>query len=604
MDKTPNAGSLRARSTLNSPQDANASTRETNPPDEHRQPSLHGQSPRTDTRDAWSAGDGSGAQPADPTDRAEDFVIHLRRVVPASPLAAPSGSASAIQSVSSSSGGLPATPSASVASSVSLSASAELNNCTARDTPHLFDSGKEAGGKLPAPLPDNRVFASDLGQKTLATANAILDKQALLSPVRLGELLVAVESKGGKLKLEGDKVTRILRDGLTIRDFHPLAGGKPFNLNIIENATQPFMDHHLATGDLERLRKAVWKDWLKVTAEGRQIAGKGPERGNQAEDEARNQVIKPVIDMICGEPRSLANSKLPKPIKELLLSIDRNIIHWFTESGSGDMQILFDARRNALIAFLSTRSLGYVWLGRLISEVRHDAGMTKSATQLIQYLNSQVAKHLDDFLLDIMRSQSDQPPKVAKYLELKAGNRTLKSRLGQPRSDDQGSAASSWDQVLSPRKLAPRAVGREAKKKEMDVKLERAKYADHLAACAGLDQLDHGCYQYIKDRLLKVSQRGFDNVRKDPVRFALEYARAFYAEHTLSDSDKPAQVAKAIQGLNRADHPDLFLTVSGDESRPDEQDAGPIPSSGQPKAKDTDSDDSLVDSVDEDSPSQ
>ncbi len=557
MDKMTDSSALRSGVGPTTPPDPKNSTQGSKGGSAPRQPQpdLREHLPRTmparpDPQTYGGSPDpGSGA-----------FVLRVRRTVPLSPRSQPSSAAPGVQTGSIPlSGGAPS--SASGTGPVG-NADAGLNNCSAPDVP-------EARVRpLPANLPDSRVFAADLGPKILSMANAALGQHAVLSPESVGELLVAVECKGGKLGLEGDRVRRIFREGLTIHDFQPLSSEKPLKLNLIETVSKPFMQRHLVTEDLESLRRSVWKVWLKVAPDDSVGSQGGPSAEVLAQ---RDEAIRPVIDMICGTPPSFSNSQLPAHLKRLLLSIDKNIIQWFEKNGSGQMKDLFSARRSALIVFLSTRSLGYVWLEKLVEENRHDLALCQSATQMIQHLNSHVATRIDDFLLDVMRSQLNQPPAVANYAKLLTGERTLKVKPGLPASSPDGDVGSSWDRMLSPRALARPSEGKAARDRDVEGRLARAKYADELARCVGLVQLDYGCYQHIKQKLVELGQRGFDNVRRDPVRYVLKYAAEFYASaDTSSSGGVRQQVEKAIGSLTPGKHPQLFLSTR-DEDAPSEE---------------------------------
>ncbi len=486
----------------------------------------------------------------------EDFVIRIRRVVPMSPR-------SSAPDPSMSNGRL--IPAMSVASS-SSSGSADLNNCTAPDAPRRRESRPlDKGGRIEAQRTDDRVHATDLGSNVLSIANAGMDHSAVLSPDSLGLILVAVQSKDGKLKLEGDRIKHLLRGALKIHGFEPSSGGSAVDLNVVTTMSEPFMRYHLGTPEIDRVLETVWAAWLKAP---------------------NDEALKPAIDLICGEQRSLKSSGLTEPMKRLLLSIDRNVILWFQKNGTGKPAHLFSARKNALVAFLSTRSIAYVWMNKLVEKTRGKPELKHELTALIQQLNSYIAKQAGGFLHDVLLSQQDQPNSARRYIEVLDGGHTLKSKPSLPVNNSSSSTGSSWERLLSPRGLQASNAERATKEKETRQRLVQAKFADALAVAIGLDKLDPACGLHMKEKFSTMARRGFDNVLKNPVAYALKFVDEFYElPKNRSKAELSRKVAEAIGQLNPATHPALFAG-SSDES------------SG------SDNSDSKIDSVDDDSSSQ
>lgn len=522
---------------------------------------------------------------------AENFILRIKRTVPASPRGSAPG------------------PDCATAPSARSSAPADsgLNNCTAPDLPPtararpLDDSRTLAKARQ-----DDRVYASDLSDKMLAIANAGLGQGATVKAASLGALLVAVDSKGGKLKLEGDRITRILRGGLKIQDFQPASGAKACELNIVETLLQPFMRLHLGGAEMDHLRKTVWKAWQEAERAGSPKASVKDSAYDPQRDPF-DKAIQPVMEFICGPQRTLGSSTLPKAVKDLLLAIDMNIIGWFQSNGTGKESDLFRARLSALIGFLSTRSLGFVWLEKLSAETSADPSAASAATRLIQYLNSHVASQIDDFLRDIIRSQESQPVATRRYLGLVTGDLKLQSKLSSaafgPASS--GTDETSWSRLLSPRGLSRQVEGRQAKEKQMKDKLERANYADQFARQIGLDELDYACFQYLKEKLITMPRRAFDNVKSDPAKYAMKYVEEFYSSSAKTRAAKSAvsaEVKAAIAKISRDRHPDLFSSSSDEDEGSHEETSSSAPQTPRIQASrsDSDSSDSKIDSVDDD----
>ncbi len=445
-----------------------------------------------------------------------------------------------------------------------------LNNCVAPDSPA---KNKEAERKevktRAAPLAHDYAVFEDLPESAVSIVNAGIQRGALLKPEALGGLVVAVDSRGGKLKLADDRINRILRGGLSIRGFVPKSsnGKDKRDVNVLTEMVLPFMNQHLIFEGLETLRKGIWKDYVRLLKQ--QPKESRSDNGSKFDPmkEAVKPVIKPLIDFICGENFSLQSSRLPDQMKRLLLSIDKNVIKWFGKNGTGDHKDLYDARRSALIAFLSTRSIGFLWINRLQAENKtEDYG---KINRLMQYVNSTIAKDIDIFLNEIIVNQPDQPERALVYAKVMA--KAAQQRKDADADDLSNTDAPSWGAMLSPRDLSNRGDGIVRARKKEDVRegLERAKYGDDLATATGLDRLDPAFKAYLKSRFNTMSRRGFDNVRMDPVAYVLRYHGKFYS---LPENEPKVQsglsttVIKAIEGLNAKEHPHLFVSRSDDDS--------------------------------------
>lgn len=389
-------------------------------------------------------------------------------------------------------------------------------------------------------MKDNRVFAKDLSPKILSSIAATFQAEARLAPGKLGELLVAVESKGGKNKLEGDAIQRILRGALQVREFSLPSGGSSHDVNVIKHICEPFMFRNLVTPETEKARRKFISEFDKVAEKFEQLVKDLPQKEWARSDrmsKLMGPAMKPVIDLICGKENSFGSSALPDPVKALLMSVDKHVVAWFAKNGTGKPADLLEARTNAIIGFLSTRSLGHVWLTKSQQE---KAIGNQHLTHLMAYMNSCVSKQITGFVMDLLLTQPDQPVEARKYIEVLTKKSVLKSKpsiptlvLGKGADAKMLSprlpAASATARMAGSSSTSARAEEKKAKEKRMAMQLERAKLADRLAQDSGLKDIDYACYQYVKDIVVNMSRRGFDHFKQDPTTSFIKHADKFYA---------------------------------------------------------------------------
>lgn len=411
-------------------------------------------------------------------------------------------------------------------------------------------------------IKDNRVFASDLSPKVLASLWAALQAEAGLAPEKLGQLLVAVESKGGANKLEGDAIRRILRGALQVRDFSS-PSGESRDVNVIKQICEPFMFRHLASPALEKARRKFVGEFDKVAGKFALLAKEIPQKEWTHSDrmtKLTGSAMEPVVDLICGKENSLDSSALPDPVKKLLMAIDKHVIVWFGKNGTGKPADLLEARKSALIGFLSTRSLGYVWLTKSREEKAIDE---RHLTLLMAYMNAYVSKRIDGFVMDLILMQPDQPVEARKYIEVLTRKSGLKSKPVVPKlALGKGADAKMLSPRLTGISATPRADAgsstsvkaeeKRAKERLMKLKLERARLVDRLADASGLKDIDYPCYQHVKDVVVNMSRRGFDHFKQNPTASFIKHADRFYAKlenHQKVKDGLPDKVRNAFRAL-------------------------------------------------------
>lgn len=422
------------------------------------------------------------------------------------------------------------------------------------------------------------MFAKDLSVKVLSYLSAGLQSEGGLAPERLGELLVAVESKCGDHPLAGDAIRRILRGALVVHDYSSPSGGDAEDINVIVRICQPFMFQSLDTPELEKARARLLSEFRKVADKFEQLAEEIPQKEWVRSTRMKNlmdPVMAPVIGLICGEGNSVDSSALPQAVKKVLLAIDKQVILWFGNKGTGKPADLLEARKNAVIGFLSTRSLGYVWL----TKSKQEKGINEShLTRLMSYMNSCVSSQIDEFVMDLLLTQPDQPVEARKYIEVLTKKSALKSKPSVPKL---ALATGAGAKMLSPR--APGAPGtprtatvsttskkaeeKKAKAELMQMRVARAKHVDKLAEDSGLMGIDYGFYQHVKGIVVNMSRRGYDHFCQNPTESLMKHADKYYAmiqNHQQVKNGVPEKVRNALRALALHSIGNPFEDAEGD----------------------------------------
>ncbi len=397
---------------------------------------------------------------------------------------------------------------------------------------------------------------------------AALSNKGVMAPENLGTLLVAVESNEGRTKMVEGNTDTILRGGLKIESYQA-AGGNPVDINVIEQMCVPFMRAHLKTPEYAQILGQMTREFDKVADEVNELCS-NLRPAQMVKNPTVSKLMEPVVtvfaDKFCGKERCLASSGLPDPMKRLLMSIDKEVIRWFEQSGSGQPRDLYSARRNALVNFLSTRSIMPIWMAE-IKEKYPDPGQYQKMTA---YLNSYMAHAIDDFIMDVLIAQPEQSRPQKGYVVTLAGRKSLLTKdrpskldLAVPSSvlrtekSLQFMSGGTPGLALSPRARfasvdEAKTAQKLTKKKAMERQTERAKLVDRIAAESGLSGLDHPLCMHIKENIVQGTARGFDNFKRDPITTFMGYAKEWYEQPEnakIARSDVPGKV---LGGLERA----------------------------------------------------
>ncbi len=365
---------------------------------------------------------------------------------------------------------------------------------------------------------------------------------------QLGELLVYVQSRGGKAEIGSDARNSVLRGTLKITKYTTTSGVYYEEVNVIKDFSQPFVNHLLTTGESEEVRLKLLRAFDKVAEKANMLSQHGDDvrTSDLLKNEEFITLMQPIVqifmDYVCGTERTLASSRLPEPMKKLLLTIDKHLILWFETCGTELPKHLLLLRQNAQVGYLATRSVTAVWRNRCDEELGLDG--SKKYAKMFAYLNACASNNLGDFVLDVISNQRAQPAEARAYVRAIQSPKQLTRSKGttvvMPGSDNsvlrRRKILHATSQLISPRGGSSDAPSSsrtdpavlKLKKEEMKHQLERAKFAEQIISEAGLKALDRRFMQHLKDKIVDMSRRGFDNFKLDPIPYCLQYAKDFY----------------------------------------------------------------------------
>ncbi len=392
---------------------------------------------------------------------------------------------------------------------------------------------------------------------------------------QLGELLVYVQSRGGKAEIGSDARNSVLRGTLKITKYTTTSGVYYEEVNVIKDFSQPFVSHLLTTGESEEVRLKLMRAFDKVAEKVNTLSQQGDDvrTSDLLKNEEFITLMQPIVqifmDYVCGIERTLASSRLPEPMKKLLLTIDKHLILWFEVCGTELPKHLLLLRQNAQVGFIATRSVTAVWRNRCDEELGLDA--SKKYAKMFAYLNACASNNLGDFVLDIISNQRAQPAEARAYVRAIQSPKQLTRSKGttvvMPGSDNsvlrRGKTLHATSLLISPRggsSDAPTTSRTDPallklKKEEMKHQLERAKFAEQIISEAGLKALDPRFMQHLKDKIVDMSRRGFDNFKLDPIPYCLQYAKDFYkygGNLEKVSKDVPAKVEQQLTVLSES----------------------------------------------------
>lgn len=374
---------------------------------------------------------------------------------------------------------------------------------------------KSPRGSISAP--SDGLTPASAGTFTTMTAKKASD------PADLARRLIQAESQNGMVRLEGQKVTAILRERVELD-----------GVNIIEKELKPFMKQHFETPAIQERLDAVTQAFHAIQP---QIAEFYANLGGK--DFARDPkvmalmepVTAPLMDFIFGKDRMISSSGLPTAVVALFWAVDDQIVAWFTANGSGNPVDLNEARHNALVSFFGTRSFMADWTIKLKSTAGKAGNFY---TPLIGFTNTYLNLKLRPFTQQLMDCE---PEKRSMLLKQKAIISSRSSRFEKkhqeagptsPRSTGSGGIAMKEN-------AHRRAAQDQARRKEVD----------SYSAQMNLPLINRDFFMQFKEDVLGLELQTYREVKANWDAFCLQSLSLFIAEK----EDAGEKIAQSLFAL-------------------------------------------------------
>lgn len=380
-----------------------------------------------------------------------------------------------------------------------------------------------------------------------------LQKNYILRPEQLANLMVTVESQSGKKISGSNNSNTILREPLFIANYQGASGALYKKINIMERFCEPFVLHHLDLKILDELLQKVMREYNKVAERVTKLseALRPVEQVNHPEVVAlMAPVMKLMGDYFLGEDMALASSKFPSPIKNLFLAIDRQAIKWFEKMGVDEMRDLTQLRKTALIGFISTYTFMTIWGPKLAADTRQGAGFY---AKLASYINSYLVNKLDPFVMNILLNQEHQSQEAKMYVSeiVKARKSNTKSAsASRLRGADKGGRLSAIKNLFSPRSRSvtisnakPKgASGDDIDFNEEEIRqreMQRGRIVDLTAFAkkSGIYKIAPNFYLFIRNKVINLKANDYVLFTKNPVDYCRQQLKIFILQEDKKNRD-------------------------------------------------------------------
>ena len=394
---------------------------------------------------------------------------------------------------------------------------------------------------------------SDLPDKIKSVIRAGLQREGTLSGKALGMLVVAIESgAGSKVPEARSGGAPILRGAQIIHGYSgdQTPGDPGKDINIIERFVQPFLHKHLDTPELKEVRQKVQRNYENVHKKlsGYDTSNLRPKQALELEGykDVMTEVIKPLIDYLLGPALDLKASGLRGPMKDLLQSVDADMVKWLKVKGPEDLEEQFMLRRSAMTSLLAVRGLGFIWKQEFSKVKKTDQQFFQ---RLLVFFNAYMNHKLDRLYLAIMLKTENQPDDIKGLLKGKAlrerqGMNTIHSPRGKPsmmgkigQLFSSSGSESNKDVPLSPRDASVMAKSmKESETRKLNVERKRAAKLNDFARELRLADFSPVFMKQLKEKVTD-SREQFAEFKKEPATYCLKQMEAYVAE--LAQQNKP-----------------------------------------------------------------
>ena len=288
----------------------------------------------------------------------------------------------------------------------------------------------------------NIVLVSDLTDESKATIYRALKGERNTAP-QLAELILCAESQGGRKPFLASEIHTILRGPLKVKGLEdPSNPQNKIDVNIVDQVVFPYLKSHFMTKEMEELRGKTFKAY-KNCANERNALGKkldlggGLLRKHEEFQKLVNGEISFLYDHVFGDNMALASSRLPDPIKLLLLEIDAYVIKWGEKSGNTDAALLRRARMSAISAYVAVRSFPAVWSDNFvkIDHLKNEEFSVMNSV-ITNYLTTKIDKFYDDVMA--YHDNKNENNKISAANSLRSNSLIEKNKSSSKREKEGG----------------------------------------------------------------------------------------------------------------------------------------------------------------------
>ncbi len=353
---------------------------------------------------------------------------------------------------------------------------------------------------------ENNVLVSDLTNESKATIYRAL-KEERNTAAQLAELIICAESQGGRKAFSASKIHTILRGPLKVKGLEdPSNPQNKIDVNIVDQVVFPYLKSHFMTKEMEELRGKTFNAY-KNCANERDALGKklnltgGLLRKHEEFQKLVNGEISFLYEQVFGDNMALASSRLPDPIKLLLLEIDAYVIKWGEKSENTDAALLRRARMSAISAYVAVRSFPAVWSDNFVKIDRlKNEEFSVMNSVITNYLTTKIDKFYDDVMA--YHDNKDENNKISAADSLRS-NSLIEKNKSSSKLEKEGGARQQ--QLLKKRERVLRKFFKDLNFKE-----------------AGADFSEK-----FKNHVMKIDQDKYKAFQRNPEKFAFNFLQEY-----------------------------------------------------------------------------
>lgn len=413
---------------------------------------------------------------------------------------------------------------------------------------------------------------------SLSTVFKLPNPKVIMKPAELAKLLITTESMQYKKCLSGASLETLLRSNTKVMGSSK-EGAKPVNIN--ETYLAPFMNKYFEAPGVIKMLNSVVENYVKQSDQILSLYDTiGSGRNFARSDEAAKlmlPLIAPVIDFICGKDKSVESSGLPKPVLDLMLAVDEEVITWFNKNGIGKPEDLLTARSNALTSFFGTRSFMGTWTISLNSDKSRPDGFFRP---LSSYLNTYLNVQVTNFTHKLMDATTEQRKVISKQAAIvdsrsaqvrnrntEAGN-TSTNKFSEPEKSEKKSGFPSLfgkektpelhsprgkkeTEILhSPRRQLQRGETlQENASRETTRTANRKKFVKEFIAAHNLKQKDFAKFLIsFQNSVVEMSREEYKTCKEDPLAYCISYLMN-YTSRLITRGENPQAEIDALWAL-------------------------------------------------------